>query len=96
MKNKELEKYIPVYPKGCSLELLAVKAGYVKRPYSKHQMMKGILRLQKDLAWVTFSNRGVVERLLPIQQSTRKALAALNVPDPDGEETIYVSKGKEI
>lgn len=96
MKIGKLAGYIPKYPKGCSLELLAVKAGYVRRPYSDKRMKKGIRRLEKDLAWFTLADHGLVERLLPTQQSTRKSLASLGVPDPESDMTVYVSKGKEI
>lgn len=96
MKEEKLIGYIPKYPKGCSMELLAVKAGYVRGPYSRGRLEKGVKRLKKDLAWTTLADHGLVERLLPIQQSTRKALAALGVPDPEGEMTVYISKGKEL
>ena len=96
MNGDRLIGYIPKYPKGCSMELLAVKAGYVRGPYSKGRLEKGVRKLKKDLAWTTLTDQGLVERLLPIQQSTRKALAALGVPDPEGEMTVYISKWKEM
>ena len=94
MKGKRLAEYIPVYPKGCSVELLAVKAGYVKKPSTISRLNMGVKRLKKDMAWCTLFDESLVERLLPMQLSTRKALMSLGVPNPDTNETVYLSKGK--
>lgn len=95
MNPRKLTEYIPTYPKGCSMELLAVKAGYVKKPYTSVRLSAGVRRLRKDMAWATFTDETLVERLLPMQQSTRKALMTLGVPNPDATETVYLSKGKK-
>lgn len=96
MKNKDLSKYIPEYPKGCSVELLAVKAGYVKSKNSEKALEKGVLKLKEDLAWVTVKDLTIVERLLPVQNSTLRALKEAGAPEITKQETVYISKRSSL
>lgn len=95
MKNKSLKGYIPYYPKGCSLELLAVKAGYVKTPCTEKDIGEGIKRLKRDLGWITVDKKSeLVERQLPVQITTRKKMEDLGISNFSKKETIYLSRRK--
>lgn len=98
MKNKSLKGYIPFYPKGCSLELLAINAGYVKMPCTEKGIEEGVKKLKRDLAWITVDKKSkteLVERQLPVQITTRKKMDNLGISNFSKKETVYLSRRKE-
>lgn len=93
MKRKDLLfSLIPSYPGGCSKELLALSGGYVKKPYSIKHLEEGIIKLDKDLAWLTIKEPTIVERCLPMQRTTLMAIKNMGCPDLEKETTVYISR----
>ena len=93
MKRRDLlASLIPSYPGGCSKELLAFSAGYVRKPYSLKNLEKGISRMDRDLAWLTIREQSIVERHLPLQKTTQLAIKNFGCPELDRDETIYISR----
>lgn len=93
MKRRELLfTLIPSYPGGCSKELLALSAGYVKKPYSLDTLERGTKKLERDLAWLTVEEPSIVERKLPMQRTTLAALKNLGCPVIESESAIYISR----
>lgn len=83
---------IPSYPGGCSRELLALSAGYVKKPYTQKSLDRGMKTLDRDLAWLTITEPSIVERQLPLQRTTVAALKNIGCPAIESENAIYISR----
>lgn len=92
MKRKDISSLIPVYPKACSIELLALRIGAVKRPYTEKSLKRGVRKAERALFWETLKNETLVERVLPMQKSTVVALLKEGCPKSDKEETEYISR----
>lgn len=93
MRRKDLLlSLIPSYPGGCSKELLALSAGYVRKPYSLKNLEKGMEIMDKDLAWITIQEHTIVERKLPLQRTTQIAIKNLGCPALETDTAIYISR----
>ena len=91
-RREELYDLIPAYPKGCSKELLALSAGYVKEPYTVENVRAGVKKMEKDLAWLTVSDSSIVQRRFPMQKTTLAALRVRGITELDEEEAVYISR----
>lgn len=91
-RREELYDIIPSYPGGCSKELLAAKSGYIKAPFTKESIRRGIKAMEKDLAWLTIRDQTIVQRHFPMQKTTLSALQSYGVAGYDVEDTIYISR----
>lgn len=91
-RREMLLSLIPSYPQGCSKELLALSAGYVRKPYSLKNLEKGMKVMEKDLAWLTLREGTIVERKFPLQRTTRIAIKNLGCPELETDTAIYISR----
>ena len=91
-REKEIFSLIPVYPSGCSMELLALSAGYVKKPYTFQSLGDGVKELRKDLGWLTVREQTIVERVLPLQRSTVKKVRDISKLELKQKEATYISR----
>ncbi len=93
-QREELYDLIPTYPKGCSKELLALSAGYVKTPYTAAGVRAGVRKMEKDLAWLTVRDSSIVQRRFPMQKTTLAALRVKGIAETefDADEAVYISR----
>ncbi len=90
--DEKLSRMIPVYPRACSAMLLAVKAGFVRQPYTEAHMRKGLSDLERRMAWLTLRDGRISESRAMIQRTTMERLSALGVEGlREGEEISYFS-----
>lgn len=94
MRNARLAEYIPFYPKGVSEEYLAIKAGYMKAPFTEKRIERGLARLRKDVTWLTLTEPGLTQRRERLQVSTRKHLMDEGYPTEGKTEYVYLSRLK--
>lgn len=96
MRKEDLLKRIPFFPKGVSREHLAIEAGYIKKPFTRRRIEKGLAKLDKDIDWLTLRDETLVQRTERLQLSTQAVLKSESFPvemmDPDC--CVYLSKLK--
>lgn len=92
MKNSDLLQYIPFYPKAVSEQYLAIKAGYLKKPFKNIE--KGMKTFRRDLTWLSLKHEEIVQRTEKLQVSTEKHLKDEGFPIPKDEEIVYLSRMK--
>lgn len=92
MRNARLAEFIPDYPKGVSEEYLAIKAGYMKAPFTEKRVARGLARLRRDLMWLTLRDPGLTHRCEKLQVSTRKHLMDEGFPIEGKVMYTYLSR----
>lgn len=92
--NRSLEniyKKISFYPKGVSEEYLAVKTGFIKKPFTPKRIQKGLRRLRRKINWITVMQKDLVQREVRLQLTTQQHLMEEGFPVED-REYIYYSR----
>lgn len=92
MSKGNLAGYIPFYPKGVSEEYLAIKAGYLKAPFTEKRIARGLAKLRKDVMWLTLTEPGLTQRREKLQVSTRKHLMDEGFPTEGKVFYTYLSR----
>lgn len=95
-KQQKILELIPLYPGGCSKELLALSMGYIKAPYNLKKIEKAVKSLDKDLAWLTLKEGTIVERVLPLQRSTINQVKEISSLELTQKSATYISRNLRV
>lgn len=91
MTDEKIKSLIPTYPEACSVLLLAINLGLVKKGYSKERTERALRKFEKRLAWLTLRDSSIAEDRAKVQLTTRLKLSKLGFDNPEEIEMSYLS-----
>lgn len=80
-KYENLYAHIPEYPVWSPYHCVALAAGYLKSPFTKNSVEKGLAKFEKDLQWATLrTDRFIIkEANFPVQEKSMAYLKSMGL-----------------
>ena len=88
---KDIIRYLPEYPEACSALVLAIKADILRKPYTDKRAKKAVKKVVRALDKATLDGVPVLERRMPIVDSTRRKLENWGFSGPFTGSASYYS-----
>lgn len=88
---KDITDLLPVYPQACSVLVLAIGAKILREPYTDRRAARAVRKVMRSLDKATLDGVPVLERRLPVTESTKKALEAKGFSGPFSGTAAYFS-----